>query len=143
MVRFEARVAQGGLPAVTVRELPKASLRHRPDRILLGEIRGAEAFDLLQLLNTGHSGTISTVHANSALQAINRFTSCVLESDVDLPYRAIKSNIGDAVNLLVHIERRPGRRFVSEVLEMVKYEADSDSYELNPIFVCEEGRCSR
>jgi pilus assembly protein CpaF len=143
LVRFEARVAQRGLPAVTVRELLKASLRHRPDRILLGEIRGADAFDLLQLLNTGHSGTISTVHANSALQAINRFTSCVLESDVDLPYRAIKSNIGDSVNLLVHIERRPGRRFVSEVLEMVKYEADSDSYELNPIFVCEEGRCSR
>ena len=108
LVRFEARVAQNGFPAVTVRELLKASLRHRPDRILLGEIRGAEAFDLLQLLNTGHSGTLSTVHANSALQAINRFTSCVLQSNVELPYRAIKSNIADSLNLLVHIERRPG-----------------------------------
>ena len=58
-------------------------LRHRPDRILLGEIRGAETFDLLQLLNTGHSGTISTVHANSAAQAISRFTSCVLQSGVE------------------------------------------------------------
>ena len=115
LVRFEARVAQNGFSAVTIRELLKASLRHRPDRILLGEIRGAEAFDLLQLLNTGHSGTISTVHANSALQAINRFTSCVLQSNVELPYRAIKSNIADSLNLLVHIERRPGRRFVSEV----------------------------
>ena len=65
-IRFEARREQNGLPAVTIRDLLKASLRHRPDRILLGEIRGAEAFDLLQLLNTGHSGTISTVHANSS-----------------------------------------------------------------------------
>ena len=96
LVRFEARVAQGDIPAVTIRELLKASLRHRPDRVLLGEIRGAEAFDLLQLLNTGHSGTISTVHANSALQAISRFTSCVLQSNVELPYRAIKSNIADS-----------------------------------------------
>jgi pilus assembly protein CpaF len=134
IVRFEARVAQNGLPAVTIRELLKASLRHRPDRILLGEIRGAEAFDLLQLLNTGHSGTLSTVHANSALQAINRFTSCVLQSNVELPYRAIKSNIADSLNMLVHIERRPGTRFVSEVLEIVGYNSDIDRYELNQLF---------
>ncbi len=131
LVRFEARVAQNGFSAVTIRELLKASLRHRPDRILLGEIRGAEAFDLLQLLNTGHSGTISTVHANSALQAINRFTSCVLQSNVELPYRAIKSNIADSLNLLVHVERRPGIRFVSEVLEIAGYSADTDRYDLN------------
>src|SRR5215467_6761287 len=116
LVRFEARREQNGFPAVTIRELLKASLRHRPDRILLGEIRGAEAFDLLQLLNTGHSGTLSTVHANSAIQAISRFTSCVLQSDIELPYRAIKSNIADSLNLLIHVERRPGRRFVSQVL---------------------------
>jgi pilus assembly protein CpaF len=138
LVRFEARVAQNGIPAVTIRELLKASLRHRPDRLLLGEIRGAEAFDLLQLLNTGHSGTISTVHANSALQAINRFTSCVLQSNVELPYRAIKSNIADSLNLLVHIERRPGRRFVSEVLEIAGYSTDTDRYDLKRIFVREE-----
>ena len=65
LVRFEARREQVDLPAVTIRDLLKASLRHRPDRIILGEIRGGEAFDLLQLLNTGHSGTLSTVHANS------------------------------------------------------------------------------
>src|SRR5271169_6796849 len=68
LVRFEARQPQPGAPGVTVRELLKATLRHRPDRIILGEIRGGEAFDLLQLLNTGHSGTLSTVHANSAPQ---------------------------------------------------------------------------
>jgi pilus assembly protein CpaF len=140
LVRFEARVAQNGFSAVTIRELLKASLRHRPDRILLGEIRGAEAFDLLQLLNTGHSGTISTVHANSALQAINRFTSCVLQSNVELPYRAIKSNIADSLNLLVHVERRPGLRFVSEVLEIAGYNPNADHYDLKRVFVRAEGR---
>lgn len=109
LVRFEARRAQNDLPAVTIRDLLKATLRHRPDRILLGEIRGGEAFDLLQLLNTGHSGTLSTVHANSAHQALSRFTTCVLQSEMDLPYRAIKSNIADSLNWLVQIERRPGR----------------------------------
>jgi pilus assembly protein CpaF len=140
LVRFEARVAQNGFPAVTIRDLLKASLRHRPDRILLGEIRGAEAFDLLQLLNPGHSGTLSTVHANSALQAINRFTSCVLQSNVELPYRAIKNNIADSLNLLVHVDRRPGLRFVSEVLEIVGYSPDTDRYELKRVFVREEGK---
>ena len=73
MIRFEARLQQGTMPAVTIRDLLKASLRHRPDRIILGEIRGGEAFDLLQLLNTGHSGTLSTIHANSAKQGLTRF----------------------------------------------------------------------
>ena len=139
LVRFEARREQNGFPAVTIRDLLKASLRHRPDRILLGEIRGAEAFDLLQLLNTGHSGTISTVHANSAAQALSRFTSCVLQSDVDLPYRAIKSNIADSLNILVHLERRPGRRFISEVAEISGYKPGLDRYDLIPIFQSEGG----
>jgi pilus assembly protein CpaF len=138
LVRFEARREQDGLPAVTIRDLFKASLRHRPDRILLGEIRGAEAFDLLQLLNTGHSGTISTVHANSAHQALSRFTSCVLQSNVELPYRAIKSNIADSVNLLIHVERRPGRRFVSEVLRIAGYHPEHDRYAFEPIFTREQ-----
>src|SRR5882724_8802918 len=98
LVRFEARQPQNGLPAVTIRDLLKAALRHRPDRIILGEIRGGEAFDLLQLLNTGHSGSLSTVHATSARQGLARFTSCVLQSGLDLPYRAIKTNIADSLN---------------------------------------------
>ncbi|MGC2163805.1 MAG: ATPase, T2SS/T4P/T4SS family, partial [Silvibacterium sp.] len=134
LVRFEARQAQAGLPAVAIRDLLKASLRHRPDRIILGEIRGGEAFDLLQLLNTGHSGTLSTVHASSAQQAISRFTSCVLQSGVELPYRAIKTNIGDSLNVIIQLERRPGIRFVSEVLEIKGYDADSDRYDLSPVF---------
>src|ERR1700677_1404626 len=91
LVRFEARREQNGTPAVSIRDLLKAALRHRPDRILLGEIRSGEAFDLLQLLNTGHSGTLSTIHASSAKQGLARFTSCVLQSGVELPYRSVKT----------------------------------------------------
>jgi pilus assembly protein CpaF len=100
----------------------------------LGEIRGSEAFDLLQLLNTGHSGTLSTIHANSAKQGLSRFTSCVLQSGIELPYRAIKNNIGDSVDVVIQIERRPGLRFISEVLEIHHYDADKDSFELTPIY---------
>jgi pilus assembly protein CpaF len=136
LVRFEARQPQNGQPAITIRDLLKASLRHRPDRIILGEIRGGEAFDLLQLLNTGHSGSLSTVHATSARQGLARFTSCVLQSGVDLPYRAIKTNVGDSVNVVVHLERRPGRRFVSEVVEIHGYDPDRDEYNCGFIFDC-------
>jgi Flp pilus assembly CpaF family ATPase len=117
----------------TIRDLLKATLRHRPDRIIVGEIRGGEAFDLLQLLNTGHSGTLSTVHANSAAQGISRFTTCVLQSGVEMPYRAIKTNIADSLNVIVQIERRPGKRFVSEVLEIRGYDQSSDHYDLRQV----------
>jgi pilus assembly protein CpaF len=134
LVRFEARQAQNGLTAVTICDLLKASLRHRPDRIILGEIRGGEAFDLLQLLNTGHSGTLSTIHANSAKQGLSRFTSCVLQSGIELPYRAIKTNITDSLNIVVEIERRSGRRFISEVLEIDSYNSDVDIYDFRAPF---------
>lgn len=134
LVRFEARREVSGLPAVSIRDLLKASLRHRPDRIILGEIRSGEAFDLLQLLNTGHAGTLSTIHANSAKQALARFTSCVLQSGVELPYKAIKTNVGDSIEVLVHVERRPGRRFISEVLELKRYDPDSDLFEYAVVY---------
>ena len=135
LVRFEARREQNGAPAVSIRDLLKAALRHRPDRILLGEIRSGEAFDLLQLLNTGHSGTISTIHASSAKQGLSRFASCVLQSGVEIPYRAIKSNIADSLNVVVQIERRPGRRFISEVLEINNYDPDADLFDFCAIYV--------
>ncbi len=135
MVRFEARREQNGMPAVSIRDLLKAALRHRPDRILLGEIRSGEAFDLLQLLNTGHSGTISTIHASSAKQGLSRFASCVLQSGVEIPYRAIKTNIADSLNVVVQIERRPGRRFISEVLEINNYDPDADLFDFCAIYV--------
>jgi pilus assembly protein CpaF len=134
LVRFEARQADSDLPPVTIRDLLKAALRHRPDRLILGEIRGSEAFDLLQLLNTGHSGSLSTVHAASARQGLARFTSCVLQSGVEIPYRAIKTNVADLVNVVVHLERRPGRRFVSEVIEINGYDPDRDEYNCTVVF---------
>ncbi len=140
LVRFEARREQHGIPAVSLRDLLKAALRHRPDRILLGEVRGGEAFDLLQLLNTGHSGTISTIHASSAKQGLSRFTSCVLQSGVDLPYRAIKTNIADSLNVVIQLERRPGRRFVSEVLEVNGYDPEADRFDLRPLYIASQER---
>jgi pilus assembly protein CpaF len=116
LVRFETRREQACLPAVTVRDLLKAALRHRPDRIIVGEVRGGEAFDLLQALNTGHAGSLCTLHANSARQAVTRFADCVLQSGIELPHRAILANIGSAVDLLVHIGRIKGRRTISEIV---------------------------
>ncbi|HYI96936.1 MAG TPA: ATPase, T2SS/T4P/T4SS family [Bryobacteraceae bacterium] len=134
LVRFEARRQQPSLPAVTIRDLLKATLRHRPDRILLGEVRGAEAFDLLQALNTGHSGTLATIHANNAAQAITRLSSCVLQSGIDLPFHAIRSSIADCINLLVHIERRNGKRYVSELVTICRYDQAQDRFELDQRF---------
>jgi pilus assembly protein CpaF len=134
LVRFEARREQTTTPAVTIRDLLRATLRHRPDRIIVGEIRGGEAFDFLQLLNTGHSGTLSTIHANSAYHAVSRFVSCVLQSNIDLPYAAIKSNFADSINLLLHIERRSGLRYVSQVLKVHGYDAGSDRFQLETIY---------
>jgi type IV secretory pathway VirB4 component len=138
LVRFEARREQNGLPAVAIRDLLKAALRHRPDRIVLGEIRAGEAFDLLQLLNTGHSGTLSTIHANSAKQGLARFTSCVLQSGVELPYRAIKTNIADSLDVVIHLERRPGRRYISEVLEINGYDPDPDLFDYSAVFLARQ-----
>lgn len=135
LVRFEARRQQGPkIPAITIRDLLKASLRHRPERTILGEIRGEEAFDLLQALNTGHSGSLSTIHANSASQALTRLASCVLQSGIELPYKAIKASIADSIHLLVHIERRHARRYVSEILSIESYSPTSDTYQLETIF---------
>jgi len=135
LVRFEARRQQGPkIPAITIRDLLKASLRHRPERTILGEIRGEEAFDLLQALNTGHSGSLSTIHANSASQALSRLASCVLQSGIELPYKAIKANIADSIHLLVHIERRHAKRFISEILELRSYSPTDDQYTLNPVY---------
>lgn len=134
LARLEARRAQGEYPAVTIRDLLRTTLRLRPDRIVVGEVRGAEAFDLLQALNTGHEGTLSTIHASSAQQALPRFTSCVLQSGVELPYKAIKSSIADSLDLVVHISREHGQRFVSEVVEVQGYEPDADRYRLIPIY---------
>jgi pilus assembly protein CpaF len=138
--RFEARKEQVDgsgkviMPAVTIRDLVKAALRHRPDRLIVGEVRGGEAFDLLDALNTGHAGSISTVHANSALQALSRLATLTLRADVDLPYKAIQGEIGDLIDLVVHIERRDGHRRVSRVLQINKFDSDAGRYDVKKLY---------
>ena len=138
LLRLEARRAQpplgqeAPLPAVTIADLLRATLRHRPDRILVGEVRGAEAFDLLQALNTGHLGSLSTIHANSAEQALTRLSHCVLTANVGLPHRSTREAIALAIHLVVHIARLNGRRRVTEVVAVRGYDADADRFVLEP-----------
>lgn len=129
LVRFEARREQPGVPAVTIRDLLRATLRHRPDRIIVGEVRGGEAFDLLQALNTGHAGTLSTIHANSAEQALARFASCVVQSGIELPYQAVRHQIADAIDLVLHLARLQGTRVVDELIRVGRYGVQHDRYE--------------
>jgi pilus assembly protein CpaF len=134
-VHFEARREQPGLPAVTVRDLLRATLRHRPDRIVVGEVRGGEAYDLLEALNTGHAGTLSTIHASSSERALRRFASCVLLAGIDLPYVAIRHAIAECFQVLVHLERRQASRVVSEIVRVGRYSLATDEYELEPACV--------
>jgi pilus assembly protein CpaF len=105
-------------------------LRHRPDRIIVGEVRGGEAFDLLQTLNTGHAGSLCTLHANSARQAIARFADCVLQSGVELPHRAVMANIGHSVDLIIHIARTRGCRIVSEIVSVQGFDPEKNECRL-------------
>jgi len=136
LLRFEARRAQiplgheTPLPAVTIADLLRATLRHRPDRIIVGEVRGAEAFDLLQALNTGHLGSLSTIHANSADQALTRLAHCVLTANVGLPHRSIREAIALAIHLVVHIARVSGGRCVTEVVSVRGFDAAADRFHL-------------
>ena len=129
LVRFEARREQVGFPAVTIRELLRATLRHRPDRIIVGEVRGGEAYDLLQALNTGHAGSLSTIHANSAEQALARLASCVVQSGVELPYQAVRYQIAEAIQLVLHLARQHGARVVDELINILRYDVSRDQYE--------------
>lgn len=133
LVRFEARREQADLPAVTIRDLLRATLRHRPDRIIVGEVRGGEAFDLVQALNSGHRGSLSTIHANAGAHALDRLAACVLQSDVNLPYPAIRRQVATSVDLVLFLERRRGLRVVTELLRNRGFDAMRDRYELEPV----------
>ena len=114
-----------GVGQVTQRELLRNALRMRPDRIIVGEVRGAEAFDMLQAMNTGHDGSMSTVHANSPRDALYRVENMVMMANLSLPLRAIRMQIASAVNLIVHIERmRDGIRRVQSVAEIAGMEGE-------------------
>ena len=120
VVRLESRPANlEGQGMVNIQDLVKNALRMRPDRIIVGECRGAETFDMLQAMNTGHDGSMSTLHANSAREAINRLENMVLMTGHDLPNTVIKSYIKDAVDLIVHVARlRDGSRRVTQITEI-------------------------
>ena len=114
-----------GVGDVPQRELVRNALRMRPDRIIVGEVRGPEAFDMLQAMNTGHDGSMSTVHANSPRDALSRLENMVMMANLNLPLRAVRMQIASAVNLVVHIERmRDGIRRVQSVAEIAGIEGE-------------------
>src|SRR5437879_561011 len=123
-----------GKGELTIRQLLRNSLRMRPDRILVGEVRGAEALDMLQAMNTGHDGSMSTIHSNSARDALSRLETMVMMASIDIPFEAVRAQIASAVNLIVHQARMPdGRRKVAQIAEVVGY--DSNGPILRDIFL--------
>jgi pilus assembly protein CpaF len=114
-----------GQGQITQRDLVRNSLRMRPDRIIVGEVRGAEAFDMMQAMNTGHNGSMSTIHANSARDALARIENMILMANLNLPVRAIRGQIVSAIDLVIHTERmRDGVRRVTEVAQVAGMEED-------------------
>jgi pilus assembly protein CpaF len=120
VLRLESRPANiEGQGAVTQRELVKNALRMRPDRIIVGEVRGSEALDMLQAMNTGHEGSLTTVHANTPRDALSRLETLVLMGGVELTQRSIREQIGSAFNLIVQVKRlADGKRRVVSVTEV-------------------------
>jgi len=139
VVRLESRPANvEGRGEVRIRDLVRNSLRMRPDRIVVGECRGGEALDMLQAMNTGHDGSLSTVHANSPRDALSRLETLVLMAGVDLPSRAIREQVASAVDVIVQVTRmRDGSRRVTEVAEVTGMEGDQIT--LQDIFAFDYG----
>lgn len=138
LVRLETRNANSaGAGGITIRDLIKSSLRMRPERIVVGEVRGAEALDMLQAMNTGHDGSLSTGHANSAKDMLSRLETMVLSGAAGVPLEAIRQQIASALDIIVHLSRmRDKSRKVLEITEVVGLEGNE--IVLNPIFRFEE-----
>lgn len=138
VVRLEARPANvEGRGEITIRRLVRNALRMRPDRIIVGEVRGGEALDMLGAMTTGHDGSLSTVHAGSPEEALLRLETLALMAGLGLPHVAIRQQIADAIDLVVHQVRRPdGRRMVVAVAEVVRVAAGPA---LREIYRCEDG----
>lgn len=118
---------------VTIRDLVRNSLRMRPDRIIVGEVRGKEAFDMLQAMNTGHDGSITTLHANGCQDALNRLETMILMGEIELPIKAVRGYIESAIDIIVSVERlSDGKRKVTSISEIVGF--DGDKIELREIF---------
>ena len=125
--------------SITFDDLLKSALRWRPDRIILGEVRGIEARTLLDSFNTGHAGSLATIHANSAAKALSRFANLVMRSHAQAAFSDVEAEIGEAVDFVVHVERQPGRRIIREVLRLNGYNRAKERfhcetvYEANPL----------
>ena len=120
--------------SVTHDELLKDTLRFRPDRIILGEVRGAEARTLLDSFNTGHGGSLATIHANSATKALRRFANLVVQSHPQTLLADVEAEIGEAVDYVVHLDRRQGRRVVREVLRVEDYNRPAQRFETELVY---------
>ena len=139
LVRLEARQANTeGKNSVTIRDLIKASLRMRPDRIVVGEVRGEEALDMIQSMNTGHDGSLSTGHANSPRDMLSRLETMILMA-MELPLSAIRRQIASAVDILIHLGRMRDRsRKVMEIVEITGYDRASGEITERTLFQLEE-----
>ncbi len=142
LVSLETRNANtAGVGAIEIRDLIKSALRMRPDRIVVGEVRGAEALDMLQAMNTGHDGSLSTGHANSTKDMLSRLETMVLTGAEGLPLDAVRQQIASAVDLIVHLSRlRDRSRKTMEITEVVNYQ--KGEIQLNPIYIFEEDETS-
>ncbi len=138
LVSMETRNANAsGEGQITIRDLIKSSLRMRPERIVVGEVRGGEALDMLQAMNTGHDGSLSTGHANSTEDMLSRLETMVLQGASGLPLEAIRQQIGSAIDIIIHLSRlRDKSRKTMEITEVVGYE--DGKIILNPLYVFEE-----
>lgn len=138
LVSLETRNANAsGAGQITIRDLIKSSLRMRPERIVVGEVRGGEALDMLQAMNTGHDGSLSTGHANSTQDMLSRLETMVLQGAAGLPLEAIRQQIASAVDIIIHLSRlRDKSRKTMEITEVVGYE--DGKIILNPLYVFEE-----
>ena len=119
---------------ITFDDLLKSALRWRPDRIILGEVRGIEARTLLDSFNTGHTGSLATIHANSAVKALRRFANLVLRSHPQATFEDVEAEIGEAVDLVIQVERQPGRRIVREVLKLNGYNRASQQFNFELLY---------
>lgn len=138
LVSLETRNANtAGVGEITIRDLINSSLRMRPERIVVGEVRGGEALDMLQAMNTGHDGSLSTGHANSTIDMLSRLETMVLQGAAGLPLEAIRQQIASAVDIIIHLSRlRDKSRKTMEITEVVGYE--NGQIVLNPLYVFEE-----
>lgn len=136
LVRLETRNAgPDGSGAITIKDLIKSALRMRPDRIVVGEVRGAEALDMLQAMNTGHDGSLSTGHANSTYDMISRLETMVLQGASGLPLEAIRQQIASAVDIIIHLSRlRDKSRKTMEIVEILGYNPAEQRFETNTLY---------